>query len=150
VVPTLHIFAQRLGLTYFTTPSRGAFDDMSGYTEAERERMVRGYRILAGYVKRMYDAGVRLAVGTDWPDPGKAVLSEMLLLHEVGIPMPDVMAIASIGGARAIGREDLYGSVETGKRANFIVFEESPLDDPRALLGSRLVVKDGVLLSMEH
>lgn len=49
-----------------------------------------GYRVMASYVKRLHDAGVPLNIGTDMPDPGKAVLSEMLLLHDAGIPMTDV------------------------------------------------------------
>jgi hypothetical protein len=38
----------------------------------------------------MYEAGVRLNLGTDALEPGKAALSEMLLLHEAGIPMTGV------------------------------------------------------------
>jgi hypothetical protein len=46
VVPTLHIFAQRFGLAYFTSPSLGAFDRTDGLSEEQRKQAVAGYRIL--------------------------------------------------------------------------------------------------------
>jgi hypothetical protein len=144
VTPTLHIYAQRLGLTYFTTPSQGDFDDMSDLSPEELQRARRGYAVLSRTVRDLFEAGVPLNLGTDAADPGKAALSELLLLHAAGIPMPNVLRIATLNGARAIGREDLYGRVEPGRRADFILFEKSPLDDPRNLLSEKRVVKDGV------
>ncbi|MBW3661242.1 MAG: amidohydrolase family protein [Gemmatimonadetes bacterium] len=145
VVPTLHIFAQRLGLTWHTTPSVGAFDDTSWLSPEQREHAIEGYRILAGYVRRMHEAGVRLAIGTDWTDPGQAVLSEMLLLEDLGIPMMEVFRIATLDGARAIGVADEVGAVEPGLRAHLIVFDSDPLVDPRAILGGKTVIKDGAV-----
>lgn len=146
VAPTLHIFAQRLGLTWFTSPSVAEFDDTSWLSPEQREHAIEGYRILAGYVRRMHEAGVRLAVGTDWADPGRAVLSEMLLLEDLGIPMPEVFRIATLDGARAIGVSDRVGAVEPGMRAHLVIFDSDPLDDPRAILGGKTVIKDGVVV----
>jgi hypothetical protein len=143
VVPTLHLFAQRFGLTYFTTPSVGAFDRTEGLSSQQLERSVAGYRILADYVKQMYDRGIRLAIGTDWMDPGKAVLSEMLLLHELGIPMVEVLRIATLNGAEAMSIDDSVGSVEVGKRANLVLLDYEVLDEPDLLLAEKLVIKDG-------
>lgn len=147
VTPTLHIFAQRVGLTWFTSPSVAEFDDTTWLSAVQREHAMEGYRILAGYVRRMHQAGVRLAIGTDWADPGKAVLSEMLLLEDLGIPMPEVFRIATLDGARAIGVSDRVGAVEPGMRAHLVIFDADPLDDPRAILGDKTVIKDGVVVS---
>jgi imidazolonepropionase-like amidohydrolase len=143
VTPTLHVFAQRFGLTYFSTPSIASFDRTNGLSARQRERAIDGYRILAGYVRRMYERGVRLTVGTDWLDPGKAALSEMLLLNELGIPMPDVIRIATLNGAEAIGVEDAVGSVEPGKRANLVILPGNTLEEPESLLADKIVIKDG-------
>lgn len=143
VVPTLHIFAQRFGLTAFSTPSVGPFDRTDGLTEAQQARAVAGYRILAGYVRQMHERGIRLAVGSDWRDPGKACLSEMLLLHDLGLPMPEVIRIASLNGAEALGVEDSVGTVEPGKRANLVLLDPRVLEEPDRLFGDRLVIKDG-------
>lgn len=147
VVPTLHIFAQRLGLAWFATPSVADFDDTSWLTPAQRAHALEGYEILAGYVLRMRNAGVRLAIGTDWADPGKATLSEMLLLHDLGIPMAEVLRIATLDGATAIGVADEVGTIEPGKKAHLVVFDEDPLEDPRAILGDKTVIKDGVVVA---
>ena len=102
---------------------------------------------MVSYLRRFYDDGIRLNLGTDTHDPGKAILSEMLLLHEAGIPMPAVFKIATLNGAQDIGQGALYGSIEVGKRADLILFERNPLEDPRHLLDLKTVLKDGVLWS---
>jgi hypothetical protein len=150
LTPTLHVIAQRLGLTYFTSPPRGAFEDASAFTPRQLKRALVGYRIMVSYVRRMYQDGVRLNVGTDTHDPGEAALSEMLLLHEAGIPMAAVFKIATLNSAQDIGQEARYGSIEVGKRADLILFDRNALDDPRGLLSPKTVIKDGVVWSGTH
>lgn len=145
VTPTLHLFAQPFGLSYFRSKPRGNFDDTSDLTHNELRLAIAGYDNLGWYVKEMFDKGVQLNIGTDCSNPGKSALSEMLLLNKLGIPMADVIVIASLNGAKAIGRAHLYGSIEVGKRANLIVFEKDPLSDPNNLLLKKLVIKDGVV-----
>jgi imidazolonepropionase-like amidohydrolase len=146
VTPTLHIFAQRVGVAPYTTKSLGTFDRSEAWTPAQRQRARRGYEILAGYVRRMHEAGIGLAVGTDWLDPGRAVLSEMILLHRAGIPMAEVLAVATRGGARVMEREADYGSIETGRKGHLVIFDRNPLEDPEAVLAGKTVIKDGVVL----
>lgn len=150
VTPTLHLFAQRLGLTRFATPPLGDFDDTSGLTDEQLTHFREGYRTMADYVRRMHESGIRLAVGTDWVDPGRAVLSEMMLLHELGLSMPEVFRAATLNGALALGLDDSVGSVEPGLAADLIIFEGDPLLDPEALFGSRIVVKAGEVLRLEE
>ncbi len=146
VTPTLHVFAQRFGLTWFATPSRKpGYDDTEVLADSALARCRAGYRILAGTVKRLYDAGVPLTVGSDWADPGKACLSEMLLLHECGIAMPAVFTAATLNGAREMGIAADTGAIEKGLKANLVIFDADPLVDPTNLLGRRTVLKDGVL-----
>lgn len=145
LTPTMHVIAQRLHLTYFTSPPHGAFDDESAYTPQQRSRALAGYRIMVSYLRRLYKDGIRLNLGTDTYDPGKAALSEMLLLHDAGIPMAGVFQIATLNSAQDIGQGTLYGSIEVGKRADLVVFDRNPLEDSRNLLGPKTVVKDGVV-----
>ena len=146
VTPTLHIFAQRAGVAPYTTKSLGTFDRSEAWTPAQRARARRGYDLLAGYVRRMHEAGVPLAVGTDWLDPGRAALSEMILLNRAGIPMANVLAIATLGGARVLERESDYGAVEPGRRAQLVIFDRNPLEDAEAVLAGRTVIKDGAVI----
>jgi imidazolonepropionase-like amidohydrolase len=145
VTPTLHVIAKPLGLTVVDSPPVGDFDDTSEWTREELDRARNGYRIMASYVASMHEEGVPLALGSDTVDPGAAVLSEMLLLHEAGIPMSSVLRIGTLGGAEVMELSGLLGSIEPGKRAHLVLFDSSPLDDPSALLGGKTVVKDGVV-----
>lgn len=145
VVPTLHIFAQRIGLAPHVTPPVAKFDDLTWLDDEQRAWAVEGYRRLADLVRRMHERGIDLAVGTDWTEPGLAVLSEMTLFHDAGIPMDEVVRIATLGGAEAIGVAEEIGTIEPGKRANLVVFERDPLADPAALFGAKTVIKDGVV-----
>jgi imidazolonepropionase-like amidohydrolase len=100
---------------------------------------------MSSYVAHMHETGVQLAIGTDSANPGAAVLSEMLLLHRTGIPMNEVLKIATYGSARVLVLTGRYGSIEPGKKAHFVIFDQSPLEDPEALLGGKTVIKDGVV-----
>jgi len=146
VVPTLHVFAQRFGLAPFTSRRLGEFDDLSDLTPDQLEHARRGYRIMADYVRQLYEAGVPLAAGSDWIDPGQAVLSEMWLLHQAGIPMSEVLRIGTLGGAEALAMADRFGAVEPGMKADLVLLERDPIDDPAGLLGPRTVVKDGIVV----
>ena len=139
------MFAQRLGLAYFQSAPRDSTENTAVWTAQQRARTIAGYRVMASYVKRMYDAGIRLNLGTDAHDAGKAALSEMLLLHEAGIPMIGVFRIATLHTAQDIGHGSEYGSIEVGKRADLILFDANPLNNPGDLLGTKTVIKDGVV-----
>ncbi|HTF03855.1 MAG TPA: amidohydrolase family protein [Bacteroidia bacterium] len=140
---SLHFFAQWLGKTWFCSTPKAARFETQNFTEQQKLRCVNGYAILAKYVKAMYDAGVPLVMGADHKDGGKAMLSEILLLNELGIPMENVFQIATINTARAIRHDDQYGSIEKGKRANLVIFDANPLEDPKNVLGTKTVIKDG-------
>ena len=146
VTPTLHIFAQRVGAAPITSKSLGTFDRSDAWTPAQRQRGRRGYDILAGYVRRMHDVGIPLAVGTDWLDPGRAVLSEMILLNRAGLSMADVLVVATLSGARVLERESDYGTVEPGRKAQVVIFDRNPLQDAEAVLAGKTVIKDGVVI----
>ncbi len=146
VVPTLHLFAEQLGLAPYESPPHGDFDDLSGLTPEQLEHARRGYRILADYVRRMYESGVPLAAGSDWVEPGKSTLSEIWLLHRAGIPMAAALRIATLGGAEALRIDDDVGTVEPGKKAHLVILDENPLENPAGIFGSKTVVKDGVVV----
>lgn len=145
VSSSLHIFAQQVGAAPFRLNTGAPFDDVSGLTDAQRARSRRGYEIMADYVRRMHEAGVRLTLAADWIEPGRTILSEMVLLHRAGIPMTEVFRIATLNGARSLGLDD-RGIVEPGARADLVIFQGDPLEDPDALFGPRVVVKGGRLV----
>jgi len=84
-------------------------------------------------VRRLYEGGVRLVLGTDSGPPrrfpGYFEHRELALLVEQGIPAADVLRMATLGSAEALGIGDDYGSLEPGKRADFLLLGGDPLAD---------------------
>ncbi len=100
-------------------------------------------------VRRLRDAGITMAVGTDAGNPGTAhgpsFFRELELLQEAGMSAPEVFAAATLGGARVLGRDRELGSIERGKLADLVVFDGDPTADVRNAQRIRWVMKAGAL-----
>ena len=145
VTPTLHLYAQPIGLTNADTKIVIHQDDKYNWSEEKLNRAKMGYNVLASLVYKLYENGILLNTGTDTFEPGKTILSEMLLLNDLGIPMNEVFKIATINSAKTINMETSYGSIEVGKKAHLILFEQSPLINSLNLLSKKTILKDGIV-----
>jgi imidazolonepropionase-like amidohydrolase len=141
----IHILGSVAGKTYFPTSLTLHADsiNLAGYTPTQRTQLRHAFDVMMHYVKLAQEKGVRLRIGTDCPDGGKALLSELLLLHEAGFSTEDVLQIATWNGAQAMRLSDRYGVLEKGKAADLILFDKNPLDDYRNLLSEKVIVKGG-------
>lgn len=136
---SIHLMAEPYGLTYFTNQPD------TSLTPAQLARCKANFEIFMGYVKQLYDKGVRLRIGTDWPNGGKAIVSEQLLLSSYGFNTTAILQISTINGAEALGLDDKYGSVKKGKKADLLIWDKSPFDDPHNFLAGKVIVKDGIV-----
>ncbi|MGH7719093.1 MAG: amidohydrolase family protein [Gemmatimonadaceae bacterium] len=102
-------------------------------------------------MKRLMDAGVAVAMGTDAGNPGTAhgpsVYREMEAMQQVGMSAAQVFASSTIIAARAMGRERDLGSLAQGKVADIAVFDADPTQDIANARRLRLVVRGGALYS---
>jgi imidazolonepropionase-like amidohydrolase len=100
-------------------------------------------------LRRMYAAGIPIAMGTDAGNPGTAhgpsVYAEMEAMQDAGMPAKVVFESATIVAAKAAGLDREVGSVEVGKRADLAVFDADPSRDIRNARRLRLVVHNGVI-----
>jgi len=75
-------------------------------------------------VRRALEAGVQLAVGTDSlaSAPDLNLFAELAALRAEApeIPARTLLAAATLGGARALGWAEAYGTIEPGKRSELI------------------------------
>lgn len=87
-------------------------------------------------VPAMLKAGIRLGLGTDgaasnhdlsmWEEiDTSAKLHKLISGDPTAVPAAQALAMATIGGARALHMENEIGSIETGKRADVIVVDLS-------------------------
>jgi imidazolonepropionase-like amidohydrolase len=115
---------------------------------AQREALRRSQRA----VRRLYEAGVPVVVGSDSPFRPSAVfafhgpttLREIELLGEAGLPPPAALAAATSVAARMLGLEHEVGTVEVGKRADLLIVRDDPWEDLGALRTIRWAIRDGV------
>lgn len=70
---------------------------------------------------------------------------EMRLMAEAGMSRHDVLRVATLEGARALGLGQELGSLASGKRADLLVLARNPLEDIRHTTSLRFVMKNGVL-----
>ncbi len=95
-------------------------------------------------VRKLQDAGVPLIAGTDamgYPlmISGIAMQRELELLLESGLTPFEVLRTATAAPATLLGREDEFGTIEVGKRADLVLVQTNPLEglatlrDPRGI-----------------
>ncbi|MCU0625321.1 MAG: amidohydrolase family protein [Gemmatimonadaceae bacterium] len=112
---------------------------------AERRRFQATWVVLQRLAKQLYDAEVPLVIGGGGL-PGFQLHREMELLAQIGIPNADVLAAATLGAARALGRDSVEGRIAPGMRATLAIVDGDPLQYMSSLRRTTLVVKDGVVL----
>jgi len=99
---------------------------------------------LAENLRRLHAAGVPVALGTDmWAFPGLAVSVEMGLFVRAGLTPLEALRSATQTAARSLAIDANYGTLEAGKRADFVVLDGDPLADVRNLRKIAAVYKRG-------
>ena len=140
---------------YFEDENKYFTDYMRGILAARPQRSVNEqfeqiYWKKRETIKAFYDAGGAhlITLGTDHPSWGEflspfSVHRELLSFVLSGIPESDVIKFATINGARAMHAGDYLGSIESGKIADLVVLNGSPLKDIKNIRNPYMVMKDG-------
>lgn len=94
-------------------------------------------------VQMMKEKGVILALSNDY-NPGSSPCSDSIWMARIAsrgckLTPNEVLSMMTINSAKALDREDLIGSLEVGKLADFIVFDAMSFDEVIASLGSHLI-----------
>jgi cytosine/adenosine deaminase-related metal-dependent hydrolase len=126
-------------------PLLAAHDTKIAFCPSTSLKLAKGATAIGKYPE-MREAGVTVGVGTD----GVSASGNMNLMRQVylvaglfkdarldagQIGAREALRMATIDGARALGWDDEIGSLEPGKRADFVLFdldhfEWTPYDDP--------------------
>ena len=117
-------------------------------------RVTAGERIAAANLKRVLDAGIPIAMGTDAGNPltlhGPSVYAEMEAMQAAGLTPLQVLTASTRGGATAMGRAKDLGTVEKGKLADLLIVAADPAADIANLRKVRYVVRGGAVRSIEE
>lgn len=102
-------------------------------------------RDLDSYIlQQLHEAGVRLVSGTDAGSSsigvveGFATHADLRLLTEYGFTPYEALQTATVNAAYTVEKmtgENDFGTIEVGKRADFILVEKNPLEDIRHTQG---------------
>jgi imidazolonepropionase-like amidohydrolase len=115
-------------------------------------RVTDGERIAAANLKRVLDAGIPIAMGTDAGNPltlhGPSVYAEMEAMQAAGLSPMQVLVASTRGGATAMGRVKNFGTVEKGKLADLLIVGADPTADIANLRKVRYVVRGGAVRSL--
>lgn len=103
------------------------------------------YTLFAQQAKKVVDAGGRVGLGGHGQLQGLGVHWELWTIASGGMKPMDVLRVATIFGAEAIGLQASLGSVEVGKLADLLVLDGNPLDDIRNTNTISMVMKNGRL-----
>jgi imidazolonepropionase-like amidohydrolase len=105
--------------------------------------------VMAENLRRVHAAGGVIATATDAGNPltlhGPSIFDEMEAMQAAGLPAGEVVVMSTRNGARAMGREKDFGTLEAGKQADLLVLAENPLENVRAFRSRTHVMRGGRL-----
>lgn len=146
------------GVEYVSPATVAFWDGMARMrqpaTEEDRQWVDSVVELRGKIVKRMYDQGVRLLVGSDANNSyvvhGFSLYDEIDMFVEAGVPLSSVLTLATRGAAEFLGISDQIGTVEAGKVADLILFNEDPTASVDNLRRRAGVVVGGTYHTHDH
>lgn len=103
----------------------------------------------AVFVKDLVEAGGIAGVGSHGQLQGLGYHWELWSMHAGGISNHDMLKVATLLGAEALGLSNDLGSVSEGKLADLVVLDKNPLENIRYTNTVKLVVKNGFVYEAE-
>jgi imidazolonepropionase-like amidohydrolase len=101
------------------------------------------------WIKKFYDMGGKLVVGTDPTGAGRTIagysnLWSLEILVKAGFSLQQAVMLCTLKGAEYLNRDNEVGSIEKGKAADFILVDGNLTSDVTNIRKVQWVFKDGV------
>jgi len=113
------------------------------------DRIKKTYDVALPNLKRLEDAGVTIAAGTDAGNigtiHGPALFREFQLMKEAGLTPMQILRSATANGAKLFGGETgaHIGKIENGCFADLVILNSNPLEDIAHASDIDIVIKNG-------
>lgn len=124
--------------------------NLSEDEKGEVQRSAAGFDEMKRNVKKLLDAGVLLAAGTDAPYPGvfqgEALHRELELLVAAGLTPLEAIRLATSNAARIMHAEEEWGSLQAGRVANVVIVAGNPAEQIRDTRKIETVILNGKVL----
>jgi imidazolonepropionase-like amidohydrolase len=118
-------------------------------------RIKKTYDVALPNLKRLEDAGVTIAAGTDAGNigtiHGPALFREFQLMKEAGLTPMQILQCATANAAKLFGGDTgaHIGKIEKGYFADLIVLNSNPLDDIARASDIDTVIKNGIIYPVD-
>ncbi|HXG58696.1 MAG TPA: amidohydrolase family protein [Thermoanaerobaculia bacterium] len=117
--------------------------------EERKRRSAQRDALSAANLKRLAEAGVAIATGTDAGNPltlhGPSIHAEMEAMQRAGMTPMQVIVASTATAARAAGLDGRTGTIVAGKDADLLLVTADPSKDVANFRRTRYVVRAGVL-----
>ena len=125
----------------FYTPSRRAHGSYWFHWTTEHEvEWKNNYKLWMTFLNEYKNRGGRVATGSDsgfiYKLYGFDYIRELELFREAGFHPLEIIWAATLKGAEALGAASEVGSVQVGKKADFVVLDQNPLINLKSLYGT--------------
>jgi hypothetical protein len=97
-------------------------------SEEQKQAYKASFAAMMQMLKLLYDNGIMLVAGTDGGE-ANALHHELELYVQAGIPPNEVLKIATCNAALDCNMQQVYGSIEKGREADFILIDGNPLSN---------------------
>jgi len=126
----------------------------TGELEASRAVALQKLQAAQANAKKLWNAGVLLAAGTDAPYPGdfqgEGIHHELELLVEAGLTPLEAITSATRNAAQLMNAAADWGTLESGKLANILVVNGQPDRNIQDTQKVEIVIKEGVILDRQQ
>jgi imidazolonepropionase-like amidohydrolase len=123
--------------------------------EEALDRIKKTYKVALPNLKKLEDAGLTIAAGTDAGNigtiHGPALFREFQLMKEAGVTPMQILQSATANAAKLFGGDTgaRIGKIDPGNFADLIILRSNPLDDISRASEIDTVIKNGVAYSAD-